>query len=265
MSPLVIPRATQLVQRKVLPPLHALRQLLPSGSIPPLRNVRHLLFPNVCLVCEQLLQPHEEHVCGACYASFDAFASPELAEYYVRRTITDHFCFPTFFERAWSRYKFHKESDLQELLHSLKYQGIFTLGVTLGKQLGEWLHSADLPDDIECIVPIPLHPLKKIERSYNQAEKIAEGISQLLNRPVRSSLLTRQRYMVSQTGLSATERQQNAEGAFGAKAPLRIGHVLLVDDVLTTGATMVAAAQALHDAGVAKVSIATVAVAAKEM
>lgn len=243
-------------------PLQTLRQRLP---LDPLRNLRHLLFPNVCLVCEQLLQPSEEHVCTTCFTSFDAFASPELAEYYVTRTITDHFCFPTFFERAWSRYKFHKESDLQTVLHSLKYEGIFTLGITLGRQLGEWLHTADLPDDIDALVPIPLHPLKKIERSYNQAEKIAEGISQLLGRPVRPTLLTRERYMVSQTGLSASERQRNAKGAFRATDSVTGKHLLLVDDVLTTGATMVAAAEALHQAGAAKVSIVTVAVAAKEL
>lgn len=227
-------------------------------------HLLHLLFPHVCLLCRKLLLPGEEHCCSACRAQFDPFGSPTAAEELLRRTIVSHFgeSFP--FERGWCRYQFHRKSPLQQVLHSMKYEGLFTLGKSFGRQLGEWMVSEGGVDDIECIVPVPLHPLKKIERSYNQSEKIAEGIAQSLQKPLRRELLARKRYTVSQTGLSATERKKNIEGAFQVAKGVAGRHLLLVDDVITTGATLAAAASALRQAGVEKISLAAVALAIKE-
>ncbi|TLU87669.1 MAG: ComF family protein [Chlorobium sp.] len=224
----------------------------------------HLLFPHVCLVCKKLLQPGEEYCCSSCMTKFDPFATPSESEKVLRQTIVSHFGEHFPFERSWCRFQFHKKSPLQQVLHSMKYEGLFNLGTSFGRQLGAWMLSEGPPGDIECIVPIPLHRLKKIERSYNQSEKIAKGIAQSLRQPVRSELLVRKRFTVSQTGLSAQARKQNAEGAFLAGKDVRGRHVLLVDDVVTTGATMAAAAQALREGGARSVSLAAVAVAAKE-
>ena len=224
----------------------------------------HLLFPHVCLVCQKLLFPGEEYCCAACMEEFDPFRTPSEAENILRQTIVSHFGAHFPFERGWCRYQFHKKSSLQQVLHSMKYEGLFNLGKSFGRQLGEWMLSGSDIGDIECIVPVPLHYLKKIERSYNQSEKIAEGIAQLLKQPVRSELLVRKRYTVSQTGLSAEARKKNSEGAFLATKGVRGCHVLLVDDVVTTGATLAAAAQALREGGAEKVSLAALAVAVKE-
>ena len=224
----------------------------------------HLFFPHVCLICKRLLQPGEEHCCTDCMREFSPFTTPSEAEMELRETITAHFGEQFPFERGWCSYLFHKKSPLQQVLHSMKYEGLFNLGTSFGRQLGKWMLSDGRLGDIDCIVPIPLHRLKKIERSYNQSEKIAEGLAQSLRQPVRAEFLVRKRFTVSQTGLSAIDREKNSAGAFFATSGVRGGHVLLVDDVVTTGATMAAAAEALRQAGARSVSLAALALAARE-
>jgi len=224
----------------------------------------HLLFPHVCLICRKLLLKGEEYCCSSCRAKFDPFTTPRAAEELLRRTIAEHFDETFLFEQGWCRYQFHKKSPLQQLLHAMKYEGLYNLGNSFGRQLGEWISSGADTADIECIVPVPLHRLKKIERSYNQAEKIAEGIAQSLQKPLQRKLLVRKRYTVSQTGLSAAERKKNPEGAFLVAKGVVGRHVLLVDDVITTGATMAAAASALREGGAERISLAAVALAIKE-
>jgi len=228
------------------------------------QQLLHLLFPHVCLVCKKLLLAGEGYCCSSCMREFDHFRSSSEAEEMLRHTITSHFGDHFPLERGWCRYRFHKKSGLQQVLHSMKYEGLFNLGTSFGRQLGDWMLSEGDIGHIDCIVPIPLHRLKKIERSYNQSEKIAEGLAQSLRQPVCSKFLVRKRFTVSQTGLSADERQKNTEGAFLAAKSVCGRHVLLVDDVLTTGSTMAAAVQALREGGVAKISLAAIAVVAKE-
>lgn len=224
----------------------------------------HLLFPHVCLLCRTRLLPGEHYCCSTCRAEFDPFSSHSEAEGLLRRTIASHFGEQFLFDRGWCRYRFHKKSSLQQVLHAMKYKGLFNIAKSFGSQLGEWMLSGGDTGDIDCIVAIPLHPLKKIERSYNQSEKIAEGLAQSLHKPLRRELLVRKRYTVSQTGLSAQERKKNPEGAFQLRKGAVDRHVLLVDDVVTTGATMAAAASALRKGGAEKISLAAVALAIKE-
>jgi ComF family protein len=231
-----------------------------------LEQLLHLLFPNVCVVCRKLLRPSEKCCCSSCIADFDPFKNHFESEQILRHVIASCFGETFLFERGWCRYQFHKKSPLQVALHAMKYEGLFTLGTMFGHQLGEWILSdSDIDlEDIECIVPVPLHRMKKIERSYNQSEIIADGIGKYLQKPVMRKLLVRKRYTVSQTGLLVLERKTNAEGAFQVSKGVKVRHVLLVDDIVTTGATMVAAASALLEAGVEKVSFAAVALAIKE-
>ncbi len=197
-------------------------------------------------------------------AEFDPFSSQDAAEGQLRQTIASHFGEQFLFERGWCRYQFHKKSSLQQVLHAMKYEGLFNIAGSFGFQLGEWILAGGDTEDIDCVVAVPLHPLKKIERSYNQSEKIAEGIAQSLQKPLRRDLLVRKRYTVSQTGLSAQERKKNPEGAFQLAKGAVGRHVLLVDDVVTTGATMAAAASVLREGGAEKISLAAVALAIKE-
>ena len=224
----------------------------------------HLLFPNVCVACRKLLLPAEEYCCSSCVAKFDPFENPSEAEPVLLHTIASSFGKKVLFERGWCRYKFHKKSPLQHVLHAMKYEGLFNLGTMFGRQLGDWMLSGGDIGDIDCIVPVPLHRLKKIDRSYNQSEKIADGIAQSIKKTLRPELLARKRNTVSQTGLPALERKKNPEGAFEAAHAVNVGHVLLVDDIITTGATLVAAAMALRQAGVSRFSFAAVALAVND-
>lgn len=224
----------------------------------------HLLFPDVCVICGSLLSGSERYCCTACISGFDRFRSPSEAEEVLRHAIATRFSEKFFFDRGCSLFWFHKDNPLQKALHAMKYDGLFTIGTVFGQQLGRWMLQSDIPGDLDCIVPVPLHYLKKVERSFNQAEKIAEGIGKTIRKPVRPELLKRIRYTESQTSLPAPLRRKNPAGAFQAGKSSMPRNILLVDDVITTGATMAAAASALRAAGADRVLLASVALAAKE-
>lgn len=145
----------------------------------------------------------------------------------------------------------------------LKYQGRDDIGIFLGRQFGLELKNSDLFKPITAIVPVPLHPKRLKERGYNQAEVIAVGLSEAMGVPVVTDVLHRNVYTQTQTKKTRMERMQNIAGAFTVSNTEKIerGHVLLVDDVITTGATLETCAQTLLDSVDVKVSIGTLAYA----
>ncbi|NTV92645.1 MAG: ComF family protein [Chlorobiaceae bacterium] len=225
----------------------------------------HFVYPNVCVVCHSLLFPSEHYLCSACFNGFEPFMEGAAPERAFLRSIESHFGEDTLFDRAWCRYVFHKHSALQQAVHAMKYQGLFNLGIFFGKELGRFIVSSGMDcDAIDCLVPVPLNRLKLIERSFNQAEKIAEGVASVLHKPVEPRLLQRVKYTGSQTGLTLGQRKNNLAGAFEpgkGKIPRR---VILIDDIVTTGATMVSAAQALRKGGAETIHLGALALAAKE-
>jgi ComF family protein len=219
------------------------------------RALLDVLYPPLCLGCEDRLPPDARTLplCATCLRTLPRAAPGTLGPRLAR--------FPegsTAFARTSALWLFDAEGALQRLQHALKYGNRPTLGVRLGRLVGEaWPDEAPRP---ELIVPVPLHRRRRLERGYNQSERLAAGVGEVLACPVRSDLLARARPTRSQTALSQTERWRNVADAFaladaGAVAGRR---VLLVDDVLTTGATAVAAAAPLRAAG-ATVSLATLA------
>ncbi len=146
---------------------------------------------------------------------------------------------------------------MQTIIHQLKYSGMTSLGLDLGKHLGVRVKQELAGEKITGIVPVPLHHLKRRERGYNQSEYICRGMTSVLGVPVEPKLVTRSVYTQTQTKLNSEERRQNVAGAFkvrGEALPkIKDGTFLLVDDVVTTGATMQACARALVDAGACKV------------
>jgi ComF family protein len=229
-----------------------------------MQELVHLLFPDVCIVCAAPLEEGETHCCNRCISSFDSFRSADESGAVLCNAIASRTGGRFRFEQGWCMYRFHKGNPLQAALHAMKYEGLFTTAESFGRLLGRWMLTGGNTASIECIVPVPLHYLKKIERSYNQAEKIARGISGIIEKPVRPELLLRKRYTRSQTSLPAALRRKNPQGAFLAGSGPMPGHILLVDDIVTTGATMTAATSALRSAGAEKISIAAIALAAPE-
>lgn len=165
-------------------------------------------------------------------------------------------------EKASSLYFFNKGARLQVLLHALKYRNRPDIGVLLGKWLYEELCETHWFDDIDLLVPIPLHKHKEMKRGYNQAAIIGRGLSQASAIPLEEGLLQRQINSGSQTRLSRIARWENAGKAFAIENTnsIKDKHILLIDDVITTGATIEACADKLLGAG-ARVSALSVACA----
>jgi len=166
-------------------------------------------------------------------------------------------------ETASSLYYFEKDSKTQSLIHNLKYKGKQKVGVILGQVLGKSLRTSPLYKDIDLIIPIPLHRRKEIERGFNQSAVFAQGLSDTMGVPWKKDLLIRTEYTSTQTKKSRRERFDNVLQAFQILQPKQIEgkHILLVDDVLTTGATLEAGAIKILEVPNTRVSLATIAFA----
>ena len=166
-------------------------------------------------------------------------------------------------QNAVALYQFHKEGSVQKLIRQLKYEGGKSVGIFLGKQLGYALKESSFFSTIDYIIPIPLHPKKEKLRVYNQSKYIAKGIQEILQIKVNTKTLIRIENTDSQTRKKRFNRWENMMDSFALKRPEKLidTHILLVDDVVTTGATLEACAQKLLEIKGVNVSIATIAVA----
>ena len=162
-----------------------------------------------------------------------------------------------------SLYVFEKDKELQHIIHSLKYNQRFLIGNFLGEKLGEAIKSKIKDWQIDYIIPIPLHHLKKAERGYNQAFYIAKGFGKILDIPVTNKFLKRNRFTETQTQMNSAERAENMRDAFSVKNTSKLNgkNILLVDDVITTGATTRECGRVLLRGGAKKVYATSVAIA----
>ena len=144
-------------------------------------------------------------------------------------------------------------------VYDLKYRCCPEIGTWMGRLMGHDGARHGLFDDIDLIIPVPLTPQRERQRGYNQSELIARGVASECHLPVRTDIMSRTRFADSQTALGRERRQDNVQGAFHLLRPHDVAgrHVLLIDDVLTTGATACACAECLHTAGCTRVSVMT--------
>ena len=158
-----------------------------------------------------------------------------------------------FFDGIFTCWEFN--ADLEQLIHQMKYSQMKNLARFFGKTAGEMLASCLNKDDFQIILSLPLHKVRQRERGYNQSEWIGAGLSEWTGIPILSKILLRKKYTQTQTGLSGEARQENVSDAFEVRHPERVRNlsVLIVDDVVTTGATMNACARSLKEAGAALV------------
>ena len=217
-----------------------------------------LLYPPHCLGCG-MRPPARALLCASCQTRLER-VSPEAVQHRLHALPKAHHVFAT----AFALWHFEPGGALRTLQHALKYQNRPHYGMVAGRWLGAGYQTTfpqALPSEA-TVVPVPLHRTRRLERGYNQSAMLARGAADALGRPCAREWLARARPTRSQTRLSREARWQNVAGAFEASPSLVRGRtVLLVDDVLTTGATATAAAQALHHAGAASVHLATLALA----
>jgi ComF family protein len=165
-------------------------------------------------------------------------------------------------EHATAGYFFRKGNRIQKLVHQVKYRGQKEMGKLLGCEMGKYLCNSYF-SDIDLIAPVPLHPQKFSKRGYNQSEWIARGIAESMNKPVDAQTLVRRIFTETQTRKKRFDRWENVDSGFELVSPETFAgrHVLLIDDVITTGATLEACIHAILSAPGSKASVATLAFA----
>jgi len=224
-------------------------------------SILHVVFPHVCDGCGSDLLNIESRLCIRCIASL-----PETNfEIHPNNPVEKDFWGRIPIVNASAHLYFTKESLVQHLMHQLKYKGNKELGLQLGRLMGNALKSADRFSDIDALIPLPLFPSKEKKRGYNQATVLCDGIAEILNIPVLNNVIIRPQHTETQTKKGRIERWRNIEGKFQLVDPLKIQskHILLVDDVVTTGATLEACGNELLKADNVKLSIATLCKAEK--
>jgi ComF family protein len=218
-----------------------------------------VLFPPHCIVCDSGLYQGETDVCAACLSTLplvhDDYSPDSL---YLRLSIELR---PSF---VWAYLLFDSKNKTQKILHAIKYGDAPDVAVRLAMIWTDRIKESMDAANIDLIVPIPLHKSKMRKRGYNQATKIAEGIQQIMLLPIEERVLYRKRNLFVQARSKRTKRFENVKLVYAIRNIDKIQgkHILLVDDVLTTGATLEACGMLLKNAGASKVSVALLAMVA---
>lgn len=223
------------------------------------QDIINLIFPNTCLVCGENLVEGEDIVCLSCLYKIPKTNNHLIPENEIER----RFWGKVRIENVVAYYGFQKGSSIQKLLHELKYNKRQDVGELLGKQIALGLQDASIFENIDVIIPVPLHKNRFRKRGYNQSACFAKGLSNVTEKPIDTTTLYRAIETPTQTKKTVYERWENTNGIFqlSNQESLKNKHVLLVDDVMTTGSTLEACAQSLLEAEGVKVSVLTIAVA----
>ncbi len=218
-----------------------------------------LIFPRICAACGNSLWKHETGLCHFCEYHLPKTNYHLDAENPVSRLFWGR----VNIETGAAFLYFNKGSKVQQLVHQLKYKGRKDIGIYLGEQYGQTLKYAPLFNSADAIVPVPLHKKKFMQRGYNQSEQFAIGLSGSMNIPVNNHLLMRTKSNETQTRKSRFNRYENVKDIFALNYPEKWHgkHLILVDDVITTGATLEACIHTLSSIPGAKISIACIATA----
>jgi ComF family protein len=224
-------------------------------------SILHVVFPHVCDGCGSDLLNIESRLCIRCVASlpetnFEQHTGNPVEKLFWGRMQIIH---------AAAHFYFTKESLMQHLMHQFKYKRNKELGLQLGRMMGNDLMSSGRFNNIDALIPLPLFPSKEKKRGYNQATVLCDGIAEILNLPVLTNVITRPQHTETQTKKGRIERWKNIEGKFLLKdlKAIQHKHLLLVDDVVTTGATLEACGNELLSAENVKLSLATLCVASR--
>jgi ComF family protein len=224
-------------------------------------NTLHLFYPHVCTGCGSDLLQEVNQLCLQCInhlpqTNFATHANNPIEKIFWGRIPI---------AAAHSQFYFEKESLVQHLIHQLKYKNNTAIGIYMGELMGKTLLNSNRFSNIDYLIPLPLFADKERKRGYNQAKIICDGLSTVMNVPVITGNVNRQRFTQTQTRKHRNERWENVEGSFVIKNPaaLKGKNILLVDDVITTGATLEACGSLLTQTEGVQLYIATLAHAGK--
>jgi ComF family protein len=221
-----------------------------------IRPLLYLFYPNVCVACGGELIPGEESVCLRCLYKLPKTRNFREPDNRLEQQMAGRLPF----ERIASYCVYTKGGALPPLLYALKYGGDKRIGLLLGRMFGKDLLGSEFLRSVQLIVPVPLHPKKRRQRGYNQSEIIAKGLSEITGIPLSTDNLLRAIHNPTQTKRDKTQRWENVKDIFTVASPpaFERKHLLLVDDVITTGATLEACGTALRACKDVKISIAAI-------
>lgn len=217
-----------------------------------------LFYPELCVACGEEHAAPQHCFCLSCMTTLPG------SDMYLRREneVVQRFWgrLPLVF--GASRYFFTRKNPIQRAIYNLKYKNQPEIGIQMGREFGRKLRQADWHENLDAIIPVPLHPRKERLRGYNQSAVFAQGLAQSLELPVYQDVLMKKLVTQTQTRKKRLDRYGNVEEAFALKRSESVAgkHVLLVDDVLTTGATLESCGQHLLNIPGLKLSVATIAI-----
>ncbi|MFZ1524936.1 MAG: phosphoribosyltransferase family protein [Saprospiraceae bacterium] len=221
------------------------------------RDLFHTLFPDICLACDTQPKIRQGDFCVECLHKMpytDHFTILDNA-------VTRHFKGRVKLEYGAALLRFRAGSIVQNMLHKLKYKKRKEIGEIFGEIAGQKLIASPLFQKPDLIIPIPIHHLKEKKRGYNQSSVFGKAVGKVLGVECREDIIIKSKWSESQTGKSRTQRVDNVDEVFELIRPelVRSRHVLIVDDVVTTGATIEACCLKLTESQVGKMSILTIA------
>ncbi len=220
-------------------------------------SISHLFFPQLCLGCGSDAISNNETICIECLYKLPETNFENIEDNAVSKSLSGRVPFV----HASAIYYFTKQSILQSIIFQLKYKQQSNLGIELGKLMGKKLSQSKLYEDVDVLIPLPLHPKKLRQRGYNQTQVLCEGIQTVWDKPIINNAVIRQQNTKTQTKKGRINRWENMEGVFTIDNEQLIidKHILLVDDVMTTGASIEAFYQAIEHISNIKISVCTLA------
>lgn len=219
-----------------------------------LTKLLDVITPRFCAICGDRLTFSESLLCARCHLHLP-YTHFETTPYDNRVARLFWGQFPV--ERVVPFIYFYPHSESSQIIYSMKYYGQPEIGEKLGIIMGRRLSEKGFFDGIDAIIPVPLTRRRQWQRGYNQSMEIARGLHEVTGLPIWNKVVRRTKFSASQTGKKGWERKVNVEGRFALRDGERIRgrHVLLVDDIITTGSTIISCAQALCEAGDVRISV----------
>lgn len=221
-------------------------------------DFKELIFPNLCLCCfENPIKGDDNYFCITCHSKMPFTNDIEK----IDNELMYHFYGRVPVERATALLWYTEGGVVQQMIHNMKYKGRKEIGTQLGAILGEKIFGSGIYKNLDLLIPVPMHYKKQLLRGYNQADVIADGISFEINKPNLNNILIKEKETHTQTSKTRMERVANAIDLYKVNdlSAIKDKHILLVDDVVTTGSTIESCASVLLKNGASKISVACVA------